>query len=87
MPKTRASVLMWRIKLPFVKVDRIHDLPCKIGVVQARADQAGGVSERDSARRPGRPLACSTGYQILGTAQGKTLRDSQLSGRMERATQ
>ena len=26
------------------------------------------------------------GYQIVGTAQGKTLRDSQLSGRMERAT-
>ena len=77
MPKTRASVLMWRIKLPFVKVDRM----------QARADKAGGVNERDSARRPGRPLACSRGYQILGTAQGKTLRDSQLSGRMERATQ
>ena len=59
MPKTRASVLMWRIKPPFVKVDRIHDSPCKIGVVQARADKAGGVNERDSARRPGRPLACS----------------------------
>lgn len=55
--------------------------------MQARADKAGGVNERDSARRPGRPLACSRGYQILGTAQGKTLRDSQLSGRMERATQ
>ena len=27
------------------------------------------------------------GYQIVGTAQGKTQRDSQLSGRMERATQ
>ena len=49
MLKTRASVLMWRIKLPFVKVDRM----------QARADKAGGVNERDSARRPGRPLACS----------------------------
>lgn len=27
------------------------------------------------------------GYHIVGTAQGKTQRDSQLSGRMERATQ
>ena len=27
------------------------------------------------------------GDQIVGTAQGKTQRDSQLSGRMERATQ
>ena len=56
MPKTRASVLMWRIKLPFVKVDRIHDSPCKIGVVLGRADKAGGENERDSARIP---LACS----------------------------
>ena len=45
-----------RIKLPFVKVDRIHDSPRKIGVMQARADEAGGENETDSARRP---LACS----------------------------
>lgn len=62
---------MWRIQLPFVKVDRIHDSPCKIGVVQGRADKEGGENELTKETQPVDHLPVR-GDQKVGTAQGKT---------------
>ena len=54
-----------------MKVDRIHDSPCKIGVVQGRADKERGENELTKETQPVDHLPVR-GDQKVGTAQGKT---------------